>query len=157
MNMGFRKVAASAGLAAILITAVVYFMKSDETAPDSHAVVPSEDQRINEFFEAVFEREISLSPVRQSSLGRKTDQLGKWDDISDNAAALRVDRTRADYDQLLANVADLPAAERRRLMLAGLNELVAAVQLGVKEHHGSQEEAVVSGIIKEAYRRLGVP
>ena len=64
---------------------------------------------------------------------------------------------RADYDQLLANVADLPASERRRLMLAGLNELVASIQLGVKEHHGTQEEAVVSGIIKEAYRRLGVP
>jgi hypothetical protein len=64
---------------------------------------------------------------------------------------------RADYDQLLANVAELPAAERRRLIIAGLNELVAAIQLGVKEHHGTQEEAVVSGIIKEAYRRLGVP
>lgn len=64
---------------------------------------------------------------------------------------------RADYDQLLANVADLPASERRQLILAGLNELVAAIQLGVKEHHGAQEEAVVSGIIKEAYRRLGVP
>jgi hypothetical protein len=64
---------------------------------------------------------------------------------------------RADYDQLLANVADLPPAERRQLILAGLNELVAAIQLGVKEHHGAQEEAVVSGIIKEAYRRLGVP
>lgn len=63
---------------------------------------------------------------------------------------------RADYDQLLANVADLLPAERRRLMLAGLNELVASIQLGVKEHHGAQEEAVVSGIIKEAYRRLGV-
>lgn len=64
---------------------------------------------------------------------------------------------RADYDQLLANVADLPPAERRRLMLAGLNELVASIQLGVREHHGAQEEAVVSGIIKEAYRKLGVP
>ncbi len=64
---------------------------------------------------------------------------------------------RADYDQLLANVADLPPQERRQLMLAGLNELVASIQLGVKERHGTQEEAVVSGIIKEAYRRLGVP
>jgi hypothetical protein len=64
---------------------------------------------------------------------------------------------RADYDQLLANVADLPPAERRRLMLAGINELVASIQLGVKQRHGAQEEAVVSGIIKDAYRRLGVP
>jgi hypothetical protein len=63
---------------------------------------------------------------------------------------------RADYDQLLANVADLPADERRRLMLAGLNELVTSIQLGVRERLGVQEIAVVSGIIKEAYRRLGV-
>jgi hypothetical protein len=63
---------------------------------------------------------------------------------------------RADYDQLLANVADLPPDERRRLMLAGLNELVASIQLGVRQKLGAQEIAVVSGIIKEAYRRLGV-
>jgi hypothetical protein len=64
---------------------------------------------------------------------------------------------RADYDQMLANVADLPADERRRLMLAGLNELVASIQLGVRQEQGAQEIAVVSGIIKDAYRRLGVP
>jgi Domain of unknown function (DUF4388) len=63
---------------------------------------------------------------------------------------------RADYDQLLANVADLPPDERRRLMLAGLNELVASIQLGVRQQLGAQEIAVVSGIIKEAYRKLGV-
>jgi hypothetical protein len=63
---------------------------------------------------------------------------------------------RADYDQLLANVADLPPEERRRLILAGLNELVASIQLGVRERLGAQEIAVVSGIIKEAYRKLGV-
>jgi hypothetical protein len=63
---------------------------------------------------------------------------------------------RADYDQLLANVADLPPEERRRLMLEGLNELVASIQLGVTERLGTQEIAVVSGIIKDAYRKLGV-
>lgn len=63
---------------------------------------------------------------------------------------------RADYDQLLANVADLPPDERRRLMLEGLNELVTSIQLGVRQRLGAQEIAVVSGIIKEAYRRLGV-
>jgi hypothetical protein len=63
---------------------------------------------------------------------------------------------RADYDQMLANVADLPPDERRRLMLAGLNELVASIQLGVRQALGTQEIAVVSGIIKEAYRKFGV-
>ena len=63
---------------------------------------------------------------------------------------------RADYDQMLANVADLPPDERRRLMLAGFNELVASIQLGVRQKLGAQEIAVVSGIIKDAYRKLGV-
>jgi len=63
---------------------------------------------------------------------------------------------RADYDQMLANIADLPAGERRRLMLAGLNELVASIQLSVRQRLGQQEIAVVSGIIKDAYRRFGV-
>jgi hypothetical protein len=41
-------------------------------------------------------------------------------------------------------------------MLAGLNELATAIQLGVRERLGAQEIAVVSGIIKDAYRKLGV-
>jgi hypothetical protein len=62
---------------------------------------------------------------------------------------------RADFEQMLANVADLPADQRRALMIAGLNELVFVLQLGVRMAYGQQEEAVVSGIIKEGFRRLG--
>ncbi len=62
---------------------------------------------------------------------------------------------RADYDQMLSNIADLPADERRRLMLAGLNELVTSIQLSVRQRLGAQEITVVSGIIKDAYRRFG--
>jgi hypothetical protein len=62
---------------------------------------------------------------------------------------------RADFEQMLANVADLPAGDRRKLMIAGLNELVFIVQLGVRTDYGVQEEAVVTGIIKEGFRRLG--
>jgi len=39
MNTGFRKVAVSVGLAAILVTAVAYFIKFRETVPDSYAVL----------------------------------------------------------------------------------------------------------------------
>jgi len=63
---------------------------------------------------------------------------------------------RADYDQMLANVADLPADERKNLMTDGLRELVAAIQSLVREHQGVEESAVVTGIIKDGYRRLGV-
>ena len=62
---------------------------------------------------------------------------------------------RADFDQMLANVADLPPEQRRSLMVAALNELASAIQLAVRERHGAQEEAVVSGIIKDGLRRVG--
>ena len=62
---------------------------------------------------------------------------------------------RADYEQMLANVADLPAEQRKSLMVAGLNELVFVIQLAIRMNHGGQEEAVISGIIKDGFRRLG--
>jgi hypothetical protein len=62
---------------------------------------------------------------------------------------------RADFEQMLANVADLPAEQRKNLMVAGLNELVFVIQLAVRQRFGKQEEAVVSGIIKDGFRRLG--
>jgi hypothetical protein len=62
---------------------------------------------------------------------------------------------RADFEQMLANVADLPAAQRRSLMVNALNELVFSIQLAARTRHGVQEEAVISGIIKDGLRRLG--
>jgi hypothetical protein len=62
---------------------------------------------------------------------------------------------RADFEQMLANVADLPADQRKSLMVAALNELVFVIQLAVRTRHGLQEEAVVSGIIKDGFRKLG--
>jgi hypothetical protein len=63
---------------------------------------------------------------------------------------------RADFEQMLANVADQPAEQRRSLMLSALNELVYAIQLAARERHGAQEEAVISGIIKDGLRRAGI-
>jgi uncharacterized protein DUF4388 len=62
---------------------------------------------------------------------------------------------RADFEQMLANVADLPPEQRKSLMVSALNELVYVIQLSVRTKHGAQEEAVVSGIIKDGLRRLG--
>ena len=62
---------------------------------------------------------------------------------------------RADYETMLANVADLPADQRRSLMVAGLNELVFALQLSVRTERGKEEETVISGIIKEGFKRIG--
>jgi hypothetical protein len=62
---------------------------------------------------------------------------------------------RADYDQMLANVADLTPAERGALIVKGLKELLGSVQQGVRAERGPEEEAVVSGIIKDGLRRIG--
>ena len=62
---------------------------------------------------------------------------------------------RADFEQMLANVADLPPEQRKSLMVSALNELVYVIQLSVRTRHGAQEEAVVSGIIKDGLRKLG--
>lgn len=63
---------------------------------------------------------------------------------------------RADFEQMLANVADLPAEQRKSLMVSGLNELVFVIQLAVRTRYGAQEAAVISGIIKDGFRKLGV-
>jgi hypothetical protein len=63
---------------------------------------------------------------------------------------------RVDYEQMLANVADLPADQRKSLMVSGLNELVFVIQLEVRTRHGAEEAAVISGIIKDGFGKLGV-
>lgn len=62
---------------------------------------------------------------------------------------------RADYETMLANVADLPAEQRRSLMVSALNELVFVMQLAVRTERGKEEEVVVSGIIKDGFSRIG--
>lgn len=95
-------------------------------------------------------------------LGERVDELmvGALASTSGRYEALFYDvdlkqHGRADYDQMLANVADLPAAERRQLIVAALKDLLGAVQAGVRASRGSEEEAVVSGIIKDGLRRIG--
>jgi hypothetical protein len=61
---------------------------------------------------------------------------------------------RADFEQMLANVADLPPEQRKELMVTALNELVYVIQLAVRTRYGQQEAAVISGIIKEGFKRL---
>jgi hypothetical protein len=62
---------------------------------------------------------------------------------------------RADFEQMLANVADLPAEQRKAVMVSALNELVYVIQLEVRQSHGAEEEAVVAGIVKDGLRKIG--
>ena len=55
---------------------------------------------IDTVFDEIFERELALSPIRQSFLGRKTDQLGQWDDLADERTFERVERAQTDLQDL---------------------------------------------------------
>lgn len=59
-----------------------------------------EDRRLAEFFDEVFERNVSESPELQSYLGRKTADYGKWDDYSEAFAIRQNAETAADLERL---------------------------------------------------------
>ncbi|WP_153067401.1 DUF885 domain-containing protein, partial [Steroidobacter cummioxidans] len=60
---------------------------------------PSESQRLDAFFERVFERSLSRSPMRQSRLGLKTQQ-DRWDDISERHQLENAQLVRGDLEEL---------------------------------------------------------
>jgi len=63
------------------------------------AAAPTENERLDAFFEEVFQRNIARSPQTQTYLGIKTD-YGKWDDVSDERAQQDNELTRADLQRL---------------------------------------------------------
>jgi hypothetical protein len=93
----------------------------------------------------------TVDEFMDAALEQVSRQYGKLFDGVDMRAYGRVD-----YEQMLANVADLPAEQRKSLMVSGLNELVFVIQLAVRTRYGAQEAAVISGIIKEGFGKLGV-
>jgi Domain of unknown function (DUF4388) len=135
----------------------------------SEAAAREEDRRERESdldLEDVVERiNQTLSRVFSFLRGRMGDEVDRLMADSLSLSASRYEALfydvdlrqygRADYDQMLANVADLPAADRRALMVAALKDLLGAVQAAVRAERGPEEEAVVSGIIKDGLRRIG--
>lgn len=97
-------------------------------AQPSWSASQTESQRINAFFDQVFERTLSRSPIRQSRLGLKTQQ-DRWDDISErhqleDMALLREDLAKLaqfDFKQL-----DATAQLSYRLFERNSREALAA-------------------------------
>ncbi|MFT2090964.1 DUF885 domain-containing protein [Paraglaciecola sp. 2405UD69-4] len=54
-----------------------------ENTPSKQISSISEDERITQFFEDIFNENVASSPEYQTSLGIKTEDYGKWDDNSD--------------------------------------------------------------------------
>ena len=93
--MNFRKFSRSTALVTVAALALGACggpqTSTPASSPESETAAPeatqSEDERLSSFFEEVFEREVALSPIGEAQLGRKTDNYGKWDDFSNEAAA----------------------------------------------------------------------
>jgi uncharacterized protein (DUF885 family) len=98
-------------------TALVFLLLSGcQPAPEPQSPAePAKD--IDEVFNEIFERELALSPIRQSYLGRKTDQLGQWDDFADERTYERVERAQADVERLRTEFDYAALTEQQQLSL----------------------------------------
>ena len=87
---------------AIAVGAYFYFLGDAEIGPGDNSAEVSENEevRLNAFFDEVFEREVSQSPIQQAFLGRDSDQKGEWDDFSDAAVLEDLAETQVDLARL---------------------------------------------------------
>ncbi len=81
--------------------------KSDPAPTRASAEIPqgeqadeSEDERLNAFFDAVFQRAIEESPEFQAQLGMKTEDYGRWGDYSDAGAVRQNNFNNEDLKRL---------------------------------------------------------
>ena len=73
---------------------------SAKVEPETSVSQINEDQRLATFFEDIFERDVNQSPEYQAYLGRKTEDYGRWDDYSEEAAKTENQQTAADLKRL---------------------------------------------------------
>ena len=71
---------------------------SDESAVAGSS--GSLDQELVSFLDEVFEHRVAQSPEWESRLGRRTDQMGRWDDRSDAEAERRVAEVAEDLERI---------------------------------------------------------
>ena len=76
--------------------------EADNTTEVSADDREAETERLNAFFQAVFERELALSPQGQTYLGivDDNDAYGRWDDVSNEAFEAGMERARGDLERL---------------------------------------------------------
>ncbi len=74
--------------------------KTEVTVPVEAVNPAQEDERLAAFFDEIFERDVSQSPMFQAYLGRKTEDYGRWDDFSDEYAQRQNQQTAADLERL---------------------------------------------------------
>ncbi|MAP96047.1 MAG: DUF885 domain-containing protein [Ponticaulis sp.] len=67
-------------------------------APAAVEATQTESERLNAFFQAEFEKAVARSPMTQTFLGIRTEDYGKWDDVSDANAAQEMELLQNAYE-----------------------------------------------------------
>jgi hypothetical protein len=143
---------------AFLVLGLIRPVQADDAAAAGQGVRQREQEldleHVVEQFNQMFSRIYTFLKGRMGEgadgfMARALDEVSRQYGVMFDGVDLR-SYGRADYETMLANVADLPAEQRRSLMVSGLNELVF-----VMPERGKEEEAVVSGIIKDGFKRIG--
>jgi uncharacterized protein (DUF885 family) len=97
------------GLVAVsaIVGFFVFYEPPESIAPPLYETTDTgpEDARVNAFFQEFIDREIAESPMFQTTLGFKTADQGKWDDISDMAALEDIEQRKADLARLRSEYA----------------------------------------------------
>ena len=75
----------------------------------------TEDERLNAFFEEVFQRNVKDSPILQSQLGMKGPDYGKWGDFSDAEATRQNGLVKEDLRRLRAEFDVAKLSEQSRV------------------------------------------
>ncbi|WP_025664064.1 DUF885 domain-containing protein [Aquimarina megaterium] len=80
-------------------------VKAPEQDTASQAeIIEEQSKKLNDWFEAQFQQEIDKSPMMQTYLGIKTDDYGKWDDISSKQEAEDLERAKERFAYLKDSV-----------------------------------------------------
>ena len=75
----------------------------------------TEDERLNAFFEEVFQRNVKDSPILQSQLGMKGPDYGKWGDFSDAERIRQNELVRQDLARLRSGFTYQALSERTKV------------------------------------------
>lgn len=74
-------------------------VKEKESAVVTPEIIEEHSKNLNDWFEKQFQEDVALSPMTQTYLGVKTEDYGKWDDISSKQKAkeLEIAKRRLGY------------------------------------------------------------
>ncbi|WP_425408753.1 DUF885 domain-containing protein [Hyphococcus sp.] len=98
MRKSFKLLLAASAAMTAVTTASAY--SQEVSAATQNESVQTEDERLSAFFEEIFQRELSESPIFQAQLGMKTERYGEWDDFSDAETIRDHEQTVGDLERL---------------------------------------------------------